>query len=64
MEQALAIKNILTDYEERIGQLLSADKCSIMFGKKCNLEDHVSIMVIIKITVDGFGDKYLRLLVP
>ena len=59
----MAIKNILAVYEDGIGQLLSPDKCAIMFGKKCNLEDHMSIMVSIKIMVDGFEDKYLGLLV-
>lgn len=43
------------------GQVLSPDKCSIMFGKKCSLEDQVSTLVILKITADGFEDEYLGL---
>lgn len=33
LDQALTIKNILTVYEEGTGQLLSPDKCLILFGK-------------------------------
>ena len=64
IDQAIVIKNILTEYEKGTGQLLSPDKCSMMFGKKCSLENQVAIMVILKITVDGFKDKYLGLPVP
>ena len=64
IDQAIVIKNILTKYEKGTGQLLSPDKCSMMFGKKCSLENQVAIMVILKITVDGFEDKYLGLPVP
>ena len=64
LDQALTIKNILTVYEEGIGQLLSPNKCSILFGKNCRLEDQVSIMVVLKITEEGFEDKYLGLPVP
>ena len=63
-DQDLEIKNILTVYEKGTGQMLSPDKCSIMFGKKCSLEKQVTIMVILKITVEGFEDKYLGLPVP
>lgn len=51
-------------YEEGPRQLLSAHKCLIMFGKKCNLEDQVFIMVVLQITVDSFEDKYVGLPVP
>ena len=54
----------MSDYEKGTGQLLSPDKCSIKFGKKCSMEDQVSTMVILNITVDGFEDKYLGLPVP
>ena len=64
IDQAVVIKNILTEYEKGTGQLLSPHKCSMMFGKKCSLENQVAIMVILKITVDGFKDKYLGLPVP
>ena len=33
LDQALAIKNIRMVYEKGTGQMLSPDKCSIMFGK-------------------------------
>ena len=33
IDQAVAIKNILMEYEKGTGQLLSPDKCSMMFGK-------------------------------
>ena len=64
LEQALAIKHILTTYEEGTGQLLRPDKCSILFGKRCSMEDQVAILVVLKITFDGFEDKYLGLPVP
>ena len=64
IDQALTIKNILATYEKGTGQLLSANKCSIMFGKKCSIEDQVAAMVILCITADGFEDKSLRLPVP
>ncbi|XP_040249657.1 uncharacterized protein [Aegilops tauschii subsp. strangulata] len=35
-DQALAIKDILTVYEKGTGQMLSPDKCSIMFGKNAS----------------------------
>ena len=57
IDQAIGIKNILTKYEKGTGQLLSPDKCSMMFGKKCSLENQVAIMVILKMTVEGFEDK-------
>ena len=50
IDQAIVIKNILTKYEKGTRQLLSPDKCSMMFGKKCSLENQVAIMVILKIT--------------
>jgi hypothetical protein len=64
LEQVLAIKGTLSAYEEGACQLLSPNKCSILFGKKCSLEDWVSILVILKIMIDGFEDKYLGLPVP
>ena len=64
IDQAVVITDILTEYEKGTRHLLSPDKCSMMFGKKCSLENQVAIMVILKITVDGFEDKYLGLLVP
>ena len=60
----MTIKNILNMYERGTGQLLSPDKCSIMFGKSWCMENQVSTMVILKITVEGFEDKYLGLPVP
>ena len=64
IDQALVIKNILSGYEVGTGQLLSPDKCSIKFGKKCSMEDQVATMVILNITAEGFEDKYLGLPVP
>ena len=64
IKQALAIKNIISTYEKGTGQLLSPDKCSIMFGKNCSMESHVAVMVILCITAEGFEDKYLGLPVP
>ena len=64
IDQALTVKTILSDYEKGAGQLLSPDKCSIKFGKKCSVEDQVSTMVIPNITAEGFEDKYLGLPVP
>uniref|UniRef100_A0A8R7VBS1 Reverse transcriptase domain-containing protein n=1 Tax=Triticum urartu TaxID=4572 RepID=A0A8R7VBS1_TRIUA len=64
IEQALAIKNIITTYEKGTGQLLSPDKCFILFGKNCSMEVQVAIMVILCITSEGFEDKYLGLPVP
>lgn len=51
-------------YEEGTGQLLSADKCLITFGKKCSSEHQVATMVILKIIADGFENKYHWLHVP
>ena len=64
IEQALAIKNIIATYEKGTGQLLSPDKCSILFGKNCTMEVQVAIIVILSITSEGFEDKYLGLPVP
>ena len=59
IDQALTIKNILNMYERGTGQLLGPDKCSIMFGKSCSMENQVSTMVILKITAEGFEDFLL-----
>ena len=64
INQALTIKNIISTYEKGTGQVLSPDKCSIMFGKKCSVEIQVAVMVILCITTEGFEDKYLGLPVP
>lgn len=64
MYQVLTIKNILMVYKEGTSQILSPDKCSIMFGKKCSLEDQVRTMVIPKFTSNGFEDKYFGLPMP
>ena len=60
IDQALAVKNVILRYEKGTGLLLNPDKCSMMFGKNCSLENQVATMVILKITV-GFEDKYLGL---
>lgn len=35
-----------------------------MLGKSCSMENQVSTMLILKITAEGFEDKYLGLPVP
>ena len=64
IDQALTIKNIIATYEKGTGQLLSPDKCSILFANNCSMEVQVAVMVILCITSEGFEDKYLGLLVP
>lgn len=51
-------------YKRGTSQLLSPDKCLIMFGKSCSMENQVSTMAILKIIAEGFEDKYLGLPVP
>jgi hypothetical protein len=35
-EQAQKVKNILSTYEKSTGQLVSKNKCSVLFGQNCS----------------------------
>lgn len=60
IDQTSATKSIITSYEKGTRQLLSLDKCSMMFGKKMQFGES-SCLVILKIMVEGFEDRDLGL---
>jgi hypothetical protein len=64
VQQAHTIKAILDDYQRGIGQLVSMEKCSIMYGKQCTDGIQADIKNILKCETEAFEDKYLGLPVP
>jgi hypothetical protein len=63
-EQALLVKNILSTYEKSTGQLISKNKCSVLFGRNCS-EDNIETVNHCWETLNRKADeKYLGLPVP
>ncbi|KAK1644767.1 hypothetical protein QYE76_062572 [Lolium multiflorum] len=63
-DQASRIKEILSQYEKGTGQLLSSDKCSIMFGQHVPDSDMQSVAYILEVNKMTMEDKYLGLPIP
>nr|XP_051228987.1 uncharacterized protein LOC127346758 [Lolium perenne] len=63
-DQASRIKEILRQYEKGTGQLLSSDKCSIMFGQHVPDIDMQSVAYILEVNKMTMEDKYLGLPIP
>jgi hypothetical protein len=62
--QAMIIKQAITDFEKGSGQLLSANKCSILFNKQCPDASQQQVRHILEIQREEFEDKYLGLPTP
>jgi hypothetical protein len=55
---------VLNKYEQAIGQLISADKCSLLLGNKCTEAEGQIVTSILNIQTVGFEEKNLGLPVP
>jgi hypothetical protein len=62
--QAMIIKKAITDFEKGSGQLLSANKCSILFNEQCPDGSQQQVRQILEIQREEFEDKYLGLPTP
>lgn len=49
-EQASEVKSILNVYATVMGQLLNTNKCSILFGFACPLNQHDTIWVVLQLS--------------
>lgn len=58
------IKSAITKFEKGSGQLLSVNKCSIMFGDSCQQQKQDDVRRILEIERVDFEDKYLGLPTP
>jgi hypothetical protein len=63
-EQAKTIKSILTYFEKGSGQVLSANKCSILFGESCQGKIQEEVRLALQVQRTDFEDKYLGLPTP
>ncbi|KAM0878606.1 hypothetical protein ACQ4PT_034756 [Festuca glaucescens] len=63
-DQAKIIKAIITSFEKGSGQLLSASKCSIMFGESCQQQSQDEVRLTLEVERTDFEDKYLGLPTP
>jgi hypothetical protein len=62
--QAMIIKQAITDFEKGSGQLLSANKCSVLFNEQCPDASQQQVRHILEIQREEFEDKYLGLPTP
>jgi hypothetical protein len=62
--QAAVIKSAITTFEEGSGQLLSANKCSILFSESCLEQCQQQVKQILQVTRESFEDKYLGFPTP
>jgi hypothetical protein len=58
-EQASVIKEVLAVFEKGSGQLLSVNKCSILFSENCPDLNQQLVRQILEVSRDTFEDKYL-----
>jgi hypothetical protein len=58
-EQAGVIKEVLAVFEKGPGQLLSVNKCSILFSENCPEPNQQLVRQILEVSRDTFEDKYL-----
>ncbi|KAK1629097.1 hypothetical protein QYE76_003412 [Lolium multiflorum] len=63
-QQAIVIKETLDKYEKGTGQLLSQEKCSILFGNNCQENNKSFVNNILGNLSVNFEEKYLGLPVP
>jgi hypothetical protein len=54
------VKEDILEFEKGSGQLLSANKCSLLFSENCPETKHqVEVKQILEVSRDSFEDKYL-----
>jgi hypothetical protein len=62
--QARTIKSALASFERGSGQLISAGKCSILFGDSCPAQHQAYVRNILEVVREEFEDKYLGFPTP
>ncbi|KAK8443976.1 hypothetical protein SEVIR_9G060650v4 [Setaria viridis] len=55
------LQNILTLYEECLGQTINKDKSSVMFSKNTKATDKLQLMAVLDIATEARNDEYLGL---
>jgi hypothetical protein len=58
-DQASMIKDVISAFEEGSGQLLSANKCSLLFSDNCPEPIQQQVRQTLDVSRDTFEDKYL-----
>jgi hypothetical protein len=57
--QTRVIKDIIEAFEKGTGQMLSANKCSLLFSESCHHSTQTQIKQTLEVSRDSFEDKYL-----
>jgi hypothetical protein len=63
-DQAVRVKDALDLYTSSTGQLINPNKCSILFGDSCPLQQRNAVKEVLGITQELFESKYLGLPTP
>jgi ribonuclease HI len=63
-EEAQAVNNALNLFQRCTGQLLSVNKCSVLFSQVCPTEAQEEVKTALKVTSYTFEEKYLGLPTP
>ncbi|KAM0839690.1 hypothetical protein ACQ4PT_060147 [Festuca glaucescens] len=58
-EQARVVKEAITEFEKGSGQLLSVNKCSLLFSENCPEAKQLEVKQIMEVSRDSFEDRYL-----
>ncbi|XP_071683352.1 uncharacterized protein [Lolium perenne] len=58
-DQATVIKNAISVFEKGSGQLLSVNKCSLLFSENCPEANQQAVRQIMEVVCDTFEDRYL-----
>jgi hypothetical protein len=58
-DQAIAINNVVASFERGPGQLLSAEKCSLLFSDNCPETIQQEVRHTLDVSREAFEDKYL-----
>jgi hypothetical protein len=62
--RATVIKSAISIFENGSGQLLSANKCSLLFSESCPEQCQQQVRQILEVTRESFEDKYLGFPTP
>jgi hypothetical protein len=63
-DQATTIKELIADFERGSGQLLSAEKCSLLFSDNYHDTTQQLVRHMLDVSRDNFEDKYLGFPTP
>jgi hypothetical protein len=63
-EQAVAIKDVISAFEKGSGQLLRAEKCSLLFSDNCPDTIQQQVKQTLEVFRDNFKDNYLGYSTP